>query len=80
MAGKFSALPDGSCFLSRGRLRKKIDSSTHTSRGADGRFRKRKVRGDPEVRRVGCPLDHLGIGLPGPDQVLELGRRRRPCR
>lgn len=79
---RFSDLDDGKCFLKRSKLKKKVNASTEATIDARGRVRRRKVRGDPVVEPLdACPLPYLGLGLTGmPNQILELGRGRRPCR
>lgn len=82
MGARFSELRDGLCFTRRGKLKKKVNGSTELSVDARGRVRRRKVRGDPRVEPLAaCPLNMVGLGLASmPDQILELGRGRRPCR
>lgn len=78
MRAKFQDLTDGSCYLQRGRMRKKVSGSTSATVGRDGRVRRRRVSGNPTVESVPCDVRHLGVGLRRiPDTVMEMGRRRR---
>lgn len=54
------------------------------TRKKNGRVSKRRMRGDPDVDSVACPLGLLGAGLKKhPDVVVEIGdgnvARRREC-
>lgn len=84
MKVKFSELPVGSCFLQKDKTKKKIqERKAAIVREKDGKVLKRKVKGDPSVDAIPCPIQYLGVGLRRhPDQVVEIGdgnpfRRRK---
>jgi hypothetical protein len=71
---RISNLPDNACFRQRGRVKKKLVEGRAASIRANGRVNIRKLKGDPEVEHVPCPLRYLGVGLRRhPEQVVEIG-------
>jgi hypothetical protein len=83
MKVRVSEVPVFSCFL-QGKSTKKKVSDDRASTIKRGRVRTGKIKGDPEVTHVSCPLEMLGIGMPRhPETVVEIGdgnpfRKRRP--
>ncbi len=83
MKVRVSDVPVFSCFL-QGKTTKKKVSDDRATTITGGRVKTKKIKGDPEVTHVSCPLEMLGIGMPRhPEAVVEIGdgnpfRRRKP--
>lgn len=76
MKVKFVDLPLGSCFLHgrKGDVKKKVTDHKAANVRENGKVSTRKVKGDPDVEPMPCPLRYLGVGLRRhPDQVVEIG-------
>lgn len=55
-------------------MKKKTSEDKATEVKKNGRVSTRKVKGDPDVKPVDCPLKFLGVGLRRhPDQIVEIG-------
>lgn len=73
MKVRLSELPVGSCFQQGKTTRKKVDGD-RTATVKKSRVKMRKLRGDPQVDPVPCPINLLGVGLPRhPEMVVEIG-------
>ena len=72
---KFSELPLQACFVQKNKTKKKIqERKAAIVREKDGKVLKRKVKGDPVVEEIPCPINYLGVGLRRhPDQIVEIG-------
>lgn len=69
-----SQIPVGDCFLQGRTVRKKVDDGKALSIGARGRTSTRKVKGDPEVEILTCPLKFLGAGMrKHPEAIIQIG-------
>lgn len=70
-----SGLPEMTCFLGKkGKTEKKVGDGRVASVGPKGRVRYRKVKGDPEVEQVACPLKLFGVGYRRhPEMVIQIG-------
>lgn len=73
---KFRELSPGNCFKrgKKGRPQKKIDDGRVLTSTPKGKQRSRKVKGNPSIEPVSCPLPFLGAGLRNtPDGIVEIG-------
>ena len=79
-----SEIPVGNCFLQGRVTRKKTDDDKAlTLKKPSGKVSTRKIKGDPEVEMVHCPLEMLGLGMRRhPETIVQIGdgnpiRRRK---
>ncbi len=73
---KFRDLSPGNCFKrgKKGRPQKKLDDGRVLTATATGKQRSRKVKGNPNIEPVSCPLPFLGAGLrTTPGHIVEIG-------
>jgi len=64
----------GGCFIQGKTVKKKVGDDRCAVVGLSGRVSTRKLKGDPEVEMVTCPLKYLAVGLRRhPDAVVEIG-------
>lgn len=85
MKVRLSDIPVGGCFQHGKWTKKKVGDGKTATVGLSGKVKTRKLKGDPEVEPVACPLKYLGVGLRRhPEGVIEIGdgnilkgRRRR---
>lgn len=70
----FSQIPIGGCFLQGKKERKKVGDDKVATFGLGARVNTRKIKSDPEVEQITCPLRFLGVGLRRhPDAIVEIG-------
>lgn len=83
MKVRTSEVPVGNCFLQGRVTRKKTDDDKALSVKPSGKVSTRKIKGDPEVEMVSCPLSMLGLGMRRhPETIVQIGdgnplRRRK---
>jgi hypothetical protein len=72
-----SEVPVGSCFMQKNSLKKKVAENKATVRKMSGKLSTRKIKGDPEVEQVTCPLEMLGVGMRRhPETMVEIGNTK----
>ncbi len=76
MKMKFTDLAILSCFVGKnGDVKKKVSERKASAvKESSGKVSTRKVKGDPEVENVPCPLNLFGVGLRRhPERVIQIG-------
>lgn len=69
-----SEVPVQSCFMQGRTLRKKVADDKASTRSAMGKVSTKKIKGDPEVDLVSCPLSMLGVGMRRhPETIVQIG-------
>lgn len=69
-----SEVPVQSCFLQGRTLRKKVADDRAATRSVSGKVSTKKIKGDPEVELVSCPLGMLGVGMRRhPEAIVQIG-------